>query len=478
VKNISKSLNKAILQSLTGKYSLYVFQLISLAILSRIFTPEMFGTIATFQVFILFFQLLATSGLAPAIIYQDKFEQVERDGVFSVTVMIGFIGALLFFVLTPFISLWLNLSGVDVLSWVLAINIFFSSLSMLPMAALQKDAKFLLIAKAEIVAELISLSICITLYSLGYGIEALASKLLFVPVFRFVFYYINSSDTVIGQPKLGKHLSAIYQLMAVAKYQLGFNVLNFFSRNLDTILITKYFGVATVGMYEKSYQIMRYPLQLFTFAITPALQPILTKYKHDPELVEKEFYRVAFKLAALGFFTAMVLFWSTYDVVYIMFGPQWQQAADILRILTITIPLQMVLSSTGGVYQAFGATKQLLSCGIFSSFTNVTAIVLGIYSGDIKLLCLFLSASFALNYFQCFYLLHKGIFKCYSIKKIVLLSIMIFSVYLNLFFIDVDVFHHASLVNAFVSCAAISLIVLCFQAFLYFFIKRQTYSLF
>lgn len=469
---IEKKLNAAILQSLAGKYSLYIFQLISLAILARIFTPEMFGAIAAFQVFILFFQLLATSGLAPAIIYQDKLDAADRDGVFSVTLMIGLVGALLFFVLTPYLSLWLNLTGVDILSWVLAFNILFSSLSMLPMASLQKDARFLLVAKAEIIAELISLSACIALYYWGYGLEALAGKLLLVPIIRFVFYYISSNKTTIGQPVLGSDFTAIKKLMAIAKFQMGFNLLNFFSRNLDTILIAKYFGVATVGMYEKSYQIMKYPLQLFTFAITPALQPILTKYKHDPDLVEGEFYRVAVKLASLGFFTSMVLYWSTYDVVFIMFGPQWQQAADILRILTITIPLQMVLSSTGGVYQAFGATKQLFVCGVFSSVTNVIAIVSGVYSGSVETLCMFLAISFSVNYMQCFYLLHKKLFKSGLSKKQGVLLVLVFSSYVNLFFLDVDIFHHATLLGAFISCFSIALSVLIAQGFLYLVIKK------
>lgn len=472
MENIRSGLNKAILQSLAGKYSLYVFQLISLAILSRIFTPEMFGAIATFQVFILFFQLLATSGLAPAIIYQDKLVTLDRDGVFSVTLIIGFIGALLFFVLTPYLSLWLNLTGVDILSWVLAFNILFSSLSMLPMAALQKDAKFLLIAKAEIISEVMSLTACIGLYYCGYGLEALASKLLIVPIFRFVFYYYSSVNTLIGKPRFGRKLSAIYSLMEVAKYQLGFNTMVFLSRNLDTILITKYFGAASVAMYDKSYQIMKYPLQLFTFAITPALQPILTKFRHKPRIIEKEFYRIANRLAVLGLLASMVVFWSAYDVVFILLGPQWQEVVGILRLLAITIPLQMVLSSTGGVYQAFGATKQLLKCGIMSSVTNVAAIVAGIYSGDIKVLCLLLSFSFAVNYFQCFYLLHKNIFKFVDFKKFFSLSCLIFLSYANLLFLNVAPPQHENIFEAIVGVVYTAFFTLLGLILIYFVNKK------
>ena len=196
--------------------------------------------------------------------------------------------------------------------------------------------------------------------------------------------------------------STIKQLYAFAKYQLAFNFVNYFSRNLDQILIGKYFGAALLGSYEKVYQVMRYPLQLFTFAITPALQPVLTKHQDQPELVEQAFYNVLIKLSVVGFFVATVMFWGASEVIYILFGNQWNMAAPMLALLSISIPLQMVLSSTGGVFQAFGKTKQQFICGVFSSFTTVSAIVTGIYLEDILLLCALIPLAFLINYFQGF----------------------------------------------------------------------------
>jgi len=434
---VKHQLNKAILDSLMGKYSLYIFQIISLAILSRIFTPEMFGVIAAFQVFILFFQLLATSGLAPAIIYKGSLSKVERNGIFTVSLLIGVFGSLTFFYSTPYLAVWLNLENVSILSWVLAFNVLFSSLSMLPMAALQQDSKFLVLAKAEITSEVCSLVITLGLFYLGFGIEALASKLLFVPIFRFIFYYINSSNTFIGQPQFGSNLSAMSTLMSFAKYQLAFNVLNYFSRNLDTILLTKYFGVATVGFYEKSYQVMRYPLQLFTFAITPALQPVLTKYKDQVDIIEKEYYPIAFKLAMLGFFVAWVLFWGAEEVVYIMFGPQWHEAAHFLSLLSVSIPLQMVLSSTGGIYQAVGKPKLQFYCGLFSSIINISMIVLGVYFSDLVLLCQLLVTGFIINFIQCFWIMQCKIFNRKFNAGLLIIFFIILCPYINLLFFDV-----------------------------------------
>lgn len=438
--NINKDLNKGIKNSLIGKYSLYIFQMMSLAILARLFTPEDFGTLAALQVLILFFQLLATSGLAPAIIHQDSMSGEQRNGIFSATVIIGMLLSFLFIYITPILANWLSLTNVSLITYVLALNVFFSAIAMLPLASLQKDTQFIIIGKAEIGAEIMAFIICILLYFWGFGVVALAMKLLVTPIGRFVFYYLYSKNTEIGQVKLGYKISSILPLFAIAKYQLGFNILNFFSRNLDTILVAKYFGVATVGFYEKTYQVMRYPLQLFTFAINPALQPVLTRYKDKPSIIMAAYYKLAYKLAAIGVVTATFIFWYADDIIIILFGAQWLAVSTLLKILALSIPVQMVLSSTGGLYQAMGATKEMFYCGIFSSAVNVSAIFIGIYSGEMTVLCLSLIFAFMINYFQCFYTLHCYVFKLKMMKSFLLLTVMILTGFFNgIFYSSVEI---------------------------------------
>ena len=432
---IKKDLNKAILQSLTGKYSLYLFQIVSLAILSRIFTPEMFGILATLQVIVMFFQLIATSSLGPAVVYAKKLSRLERDGIFSFTLLFGVALMAFFFCIADSLFTWLGLPGNSFeLTMMVAAVILSSSASMLPVATLQKDSLFIDIAKADIYAEFLAFLLCLWLFYLDFGFLALASKFVLVPTVRFFFYYVKSAQTATGQPKVGKQLSAIKLLLGFAKYQLGFNLLNYFSRNLDTILITKYFGVATVGFYEKSYQVMRYPLQLFTFAITPALQPVLTRYKNQVDVIEKAYYPIAFQLAMLGFFVAWVLFWGADAIIYIMFGPQWHEAGQYLSVLSVSIPLQMVLSSTGGIYQAVGESKRQFYCGVFSAFINITMIVVGVYFADLILLCQLLVTGFMINFVQCFWIMQKRIFNNGFNTHFLLITAIILCPYINLYF--------------------------------------------
>lgn len=404
-------------------------------VLARLFTPEQFGVIAAAQVFLMFFQMLAISGLAPAVVYQEAVPNTMRDGVFSFTCLLGFLLAIVFLLVAKPLYNWFGFETGIFVFYALPVCVFFSALAMMPVASLQKDAKFIVIARAEILSELIAFLACIVLSRYIDGLIALAFKFILVPVLRFIFYYLFSKNTVVGMPRLGRDVKQVLVLYDYAKYQVAFNILNFFSRNLDNLLIAKFFGASLLGVYEKTYQVMRYPLQLFTYAITPALQPILTKYKAQPDIVYKEFSVVAFRLALVGLFSATILYWHATDVVFILFGDQWFAAVSFLKILAISIPLQMVMSSTGGVFQAFGATKAMFKCGVFSSIVTISAVLAGIYYLDIELMCYLLVAAFSVNYIQCFYMLHRTVFKEQDSKKTIFLGFLVFSVFLNFIFL-------------------------------------------
>ncbi len=162
---INKDLNKAIIQSLTGKYSLYIFQIVSLAVLSRIFTPEMFGILATLQVIVMFFQLIATSSLGPAVVYAETLSNKERDGIFSFTLLFGLVLVAAFYGIADSLFSWLGLAGESFnLTVMVCFVIISSSASMLPVATLQKDSKFIDIAKADIYAEFLAFLLCLFLY--------------------------------------------------------------------------------------------------------------------------------------------------------------------------------------------------------------------------------------------------------------------------------------------------------------------------
>ena len=74
---------------------------------------------------------------------------------------------------------------------------------------------------------------------------------------------------------------AIKKIFSYSIFQFLFNFTNYFSRNLDKLIIGRYFSMEELGYYEKSYRLMTLPLQYVTNVITPVMHPILTSLQND-----------------------------------------------------------------------------------------------------------------------------------------------------------------------------------------------------
>jgi len=405
------NLYQAIMKSMLGRYSVYAVNLLSMMVLARIFTPEAFGTVAAIMVFFTFFQLMAEAGLGPAIINLDKLALEDRNGLFGLTLTGGIILAIVFSTLGPAFLMFYGLPRVDEVVPYIAVSLLFFAASIVPNALLLREQSFFRIANAGVVGEVVATGVTIGLAQLIDPLHALAAKGMAMAATQFFIKWYFTENTAFGRPIPGRKFSAIKPLLAFSGYQFGFNFINYFSRNLDNILVGKYMGAGTLGAYDKAYQLMRYPLMLLTFAMTPAIQPVIRKHAGDPVEVEVIHRDFTFKLSLIGTAAGLAMFIMAEWIVRIVLGNQWLEVIPIIRILAIAIPVQVVLSTSGSFFQAMNRAGILFLSGTLSAVIMVLAIVIGIIQRDIQLLCWCLVAAFHINFLQAYYYMYRKVFK-------------------------------------------------------------------
>lgn len=408
---MSSPLYSAIKKSLTGRVLTFIVQFIFLAIYARMFTPEQFGVIASLQVFVIFFQLFSEVGIAPALINKQNISVNERNGIISFTLIMGLIVSGLFYCFSFYLNDFYNRENLQDYSLFIAVAIVFQAVSIVPLVALQKESRFITIAKVDIICELVSAVGVISMWYYNYGILALAVRPLLQSISRLFLLWLYSGSTELGRGFIGKEIYHIKSIARFSMYQFGFNFINYFSRNLDNILIGKYIGIVQLGIYDKSYQLMRYPLQLITFAMNPAIQPVLTKHKHDIQYIEKAHTKLANKLLIISIPIGLFIGSNAFEIVYLLFGEQWLAVVPVIEILSIIIPIQMVLSTSGAFFQSINKPELLFYSGIVSALCNVVSIVLGVALGEIIYVAMAISISFLINFFQAYFVLYVFGFK-------------------------------------------------------------------
>jgi PST family polysaccharide transporter len=174
------------------------------------------------------------------------------------------------------------------------------------------------------------------------------------------------------------------------------------------MLVGRSMGPAALGVYNEAYQLMRYPLMLLTFAMTPAIQPVIARHADDVDTVRAVHDEFAQKLSLLGAAAALLMFVSAKLIVMLVLGPQWLAAVPVVRILAIAVPAQVVLSTSGSFFQALGRADLLFKSGLLSALVMVPAIVLGVRQG-LAALCWCLVVAFYINFVQAYYLLYRQV---------------------------------------------------------------------
>lgn len=406
----AKTLYRAVGKSMGARYAVYAANVLSMMILARIFSPEVFGKVAAVTVFLAFFQLIAEAGLAPAVISLHKLEAVDRDGVFSVTLLLAAALSAMFFVSAPVLVDFYGMPRIDEVIPYVAVTVFFFGAGVLPSALMSRQQAFFGIARVGLLAEVASTLLTLILVRQIDPLHALAAKGMLSSAVQFLLSWKFCAQTDFGRPVPGLKFSAIRTLAAVAKYQLAFNFLNYFSRNLDNILVGRYMGAASLGVYDKSYQLMRYPLMLLTFAMTPAIQPVIQIHARDPLKVEEIHRDFVSKLSLLGAVSGAAMYFLSEWIVLFALGRQWGEVGPLIQILSLAIPVQVVLSTSGSFFQAMNRTDLMFKCGAFSAMVTVIAILLGIAVRDTQTLCWGLVFAFHVNFIQGYFVLYRKVF--------------------------------------------------------------------
>lgn len=403
----SISIKKATMINFVSKYSNIFIQLIINSILARILTPDDYGIVAIITVFISFFTTIADMGIGPAIIQNKDLNKKEISDIFIFTFFTAIIVSIGFICFSYPLAFFYKNDIYISLGMILSIGIFFNVLNIVPNSLLLKEKKFKELGIRTIIINIICGIITIILALNGIKYYALVINTVLVGFFTFIFNYYYSKLKII----FSFSFNSLKKIREFSTYQFAFNFINYFSRNLDNLLIGKFMGQVPLGYYDKAYKLMLYPVQNLTHVITPVLHPILSDYQDNVEIIYKQYMKITKILAILGIYFSVYCFFSAEEIIYIMFGKQWNQSVLSFKILSISICIQMILSSSGTIFQATNETKKMFIAGTLGAIANVSAIIIGVICGKIEYVAIGIVIAYLINFITGFYLLINRVFK-------------------------------------------------------------------
>lgn len=402
--SLKKELFTGVTYNAISKYSGIIVSLIVSAVLARLISPEDFGIIAIAMVIITFFSIFSDLGIAPAIIQNKELTKDNLSDIFSFTVWLGLGISICFFFSSWLISSYYNIDKLVNICQILSVNLFFVTINIVPNALLYKNKEFRFIAFRTFIIQLAGGIISIIAALNGAGLYALLINPIFSSIVLFIVNIVRYPQTL----RLRFSLSSIKIIFSYSSYQFLFNLINYFSRNLDKLLIGKYMGMIPLGYYEKSYRLMMLPLQNISYAITPVMHPIFSDYQNDLKKLSLSYLKIVRLLAFVGLPLSVLLWFTSSEIVLIIFGSQWINSIPVFQILSLSVGIQIILSTSGAIFQAANATKLLFISGLISTILNVAGILIGIFIfNTLTAVAWCITITFCINFIQCYLLMYK-----------------------------------------------------------------------
>lgn len=348
-------------------------QIIGMIIFSRYLTPHEIGVMSLTLIIVNFVNVFRDMGTSSVIIQREELSNSLITSVFYINTFIGICFFLLCYNLSGVLSHFFSEVALNDTIKIIAYAFPINSMSVVYLSLLERYSKFNLIAKVEILASLLSLLIAILCALNHVGVYSLVIQTLSYSILSSIGFVFYSRWSSFGMFNFGE----VKKILGFSSNVVGFNIINYLSRNSDQIIIGRFFSATTLGMYSLAYRIMLFPIQNITFVLTRSLYPLLSRLQGENAQATSIYYKVIKSLAILTPPLLLGLISVRQDFVDIVFGEKWLAVSDLILWLAPTAILQSLVSTTGSVFMSQGRANLLFLISIYNAILQVGAFLIG-----------------------------------------------------------------------------------------------------
>jgi PST family polysaccharide transporter len=351
-----------------------VLQLAGIAVLSRILPPADFGLLAMALVIVNLANLLRDMGTSAAVIQRHELTPQLLNSVFWLTAGFGILLAVLIVAGSPLAAWSFHEPKLIPLLSLLSINFPLSCSAATHAALMERNSQFRRLAAIEIGAAVVGLVTAIVMANLGYGVYSLAGQSLVSTSLSSLLTWLSSP----WRPGFSFERSEIAGLWKFSSNIVGFNLVNYFARNADTMLIGHTLGSVQLGYYNMAYRVMLFPVQNLTWVVGRALLPVFSRLQHDRPAMGDRYIEVLSHIAFITAPLAIGVWLFRHHIIILFLGPGWDASSAVLAWLAPVSFIQSLASTTGTIFTATGRTDMMRKYGMLNTVLTVTAFAAGL----------------------------------------------------------------------------------------------------
>jgi len=363
-------------------------QLATLAVMARLLAPEDFGLVAMAATVTIFVGLFTDLGLSAATVQRRDIDQGTVSALFYINLAMGALVMLAAMAAAPLAAWFFDDERVSWIVMALALQIPFAAASAQHNALLQRGMRWVAIQWTGIAAQFAGAAVGIALaWRTDIGFWALVVQgWVTVPLGLVLVWLVC--------PWRPGRVTSWTGTRSALKFGLnltGFNLLNYFSRNADDVLIGWAWGAASLGLYNRAYMLMMSPITQLNAPLAKVAIPALSRLAGHDERYRDAYRRIVQKLLLLSLPLVGLLIGTADWVIELLLGPGWEGAVAIFFWLGIAALYQPLSNAIGWLFITQDRTRELRQWGLFSCLITIASFLVGLPFGPVGV-----AASYAL----------------------------------------------------------------------------------
>ena len=327
-------------------------EFVRLSILAHLLIPDDFGLLGMLMVVIGFAQAFGDMGVSNAIIYHQDDNREILSSLYWVTMITGLVVFILVWAGTPLVVNYYKETRLTELMFWVSLIFIITPIGQQFQMLLQKEFEFDSLAKIEIGSAALGTIAAILLALMGWGVLSLIWGLLVSTVTKALLCVLYGWK--IWRPKLHFKKDDLKGYISFGLYQMGERSVNYFSSNVDFLIIGRFLGAEILGIYTVAYRLVTMPISKLNPAITRVAFPIFAKKQSDDSALSRGYIETIKLISLIACPLLIGLAVTSPLLVPLLFGEEWASAIYLIQILTLLGIMRVLADPTGSVLLAKG----------------------------------------------------------------------------------------------------------------------------
>jgi O-antigen/teichoic acid export membrane protein len=339
--------------------------------------PGDYGLVVFTAPFLVLIAMLTDLGMTSAITRAPSLSREEAGAAMGAMLSGGAACAVLLALAAWPLERAIGMAGLGPVMAAMAAVVILSIGAATPRALLERELAYARIARVEAVAIAVSAAGGLAAAWAGAGVWSLVLYNIGVQAIRAGAF----GWAMRAQLRPNLRLRQLGPLLSFGGWVLASNVLNFFARNSDNLLIGAWLGSAAVGIYGLAYQFMLAPLMAITWPTSGILLSTLrNEDRHGPRAQAM----VESVLSATALVVTPAMLYLTFGLgfpVSALLSERWAMVPAIVLWLAPAGALQAISSYNGALLMVAGRARAQFAMTVVNTIVIVATFVLALPHG-------------------------------------------------------------------------------------------------